>query len=305
MRIDGERIFYSYSSRDEVMRQELDAHLSVLRHEGLVDTWSFREVPAGCAWDTEIRTQLESASIILFLVSASFLNSQYVWQVEVSAALQRHKRGEVVIIPVIIRKCDWKRSVLGTLEALPAAGKPVASFRSHDDGWLQVVDGIRGIIEKRAVENIARAVWAAKPLNEVVIGERAPRILAIEDDTEVATMYWTYFTKRGYSLDIARDGCEASLKYEAGKPYDVVILDLNLPVVSGEEWLAWYLAKGKPETVIIIASGKGSILRTAREAGVLALTKPFHVQELDELIQIVTMIHKEPRLSSVSKMHET
>lgn len=303
---DGvERIFYSYSSRDEAFRQELEAHLAVLRREGEVSTWSFRQIGAGDAWDAEIRTQLDRATIVLLLVSSDFLNSTYILNVELAAALEKHRRGEAVVIPVVLRKCDWKASILGKLQALPDDGKPVASFRSHDDGWVQVIAGIREILQRRAVERAARAVRASRPADEIVSVQRTPCILAIEDDPEVAALYSQYFTKRGYAVTVASNGAEGMLKYQADKPFDLVLLDLNLPGVSGEEWLAWYLAKGRHETVVLIASGKGTLLRTAREAGVVALTKPFHMEELDELVSLVMAVRKEPFLSATAQVRDT
>lgn len=65
--------------------------------------------------------------------------------VELKGALDRHDRGESIVIPVILRDCDWKTQRFAALQALPAGGKPVTRFRPRDAGWTDVVLGIRRV----------------------------------------------------------------------------------------------------------------------------------------------------------------
>jgi hypothetical protein len=84
-------VFYSYSSKDERLGQELEAHHSSLRRQGLISTWSFRRIQPGEKWDQAIHQSLDKATVILLLVSSDFLNSDYCWNVEVERALARQK----------------------------------------------------------------------------------------------------------------------------------------------------------------------------------------------------------------------
>jgi len=136
-------IFFSYSHADEDLRDRLEKHLAMLKHEGLVETWHDRRIEAGGELDNTIRRELERADIILLLVSADFLASTYCYTIEMQRAIERHKAGEARVIPVILRPCDWHGAPFGKLLATPDDGKPVRSFGDIDEGFLQVARAIR------------------------------------------------------------------------------------------------------------------------------------------------------------------
>ena len=142
------RLFVSYSHCDEKLREKLDKHLSSLRRQGLVALWNDRRIGAGESFDREISLRLATADIVLLLVSADFLASEYCWGTEMSEALARHERGETIVIPVILRPCDWKNTPLGHLVALPTDGRPVASssWANADSALQNIVEGIRKIV---------------------------------------------------------------------------------------------------------------------------------------------------------------
>lgn len=71
------KLFYSYSHRDEALRETLDTHLTILKREGFLTTWHDRRIRPGDEWDHEISRHLDAADIILLLVSPSFLASEY------------------------------------------------------------------------------------------------------------------------------------------------------------------------------------------------------------------------------------
>ena len=96
-------VFYSYSHRDEVFRQELEAHLSFLRRGNLIAEWHDRKIDAGDEWKAQIDRHIGTADIVLLLVSADFIASDYCWGEEMTKALARHEREEARVIPVILR----------------------------------------------------------------------------------------------------------------------------------------------------------------------------------------------------------
>src|SRR5262249_1650226 len=85
--------------------------------------------------------------IILLLVSADFLASDYCWDVEVATALERHARGEATVVPVIIRPVDWRSTPLGRLQGLPRDGRAVTSWPNRDEAWADVIMGLRSLIQ--------------------------------------------------------------------------------------------------------------------------------------------------------------
>lgn len=167
------RIFVSYSSRDEILRKELDTHLALLKREGVVETWTFRDIEAGDDWRSSIDAQMESADIILLLVSADFIASDYCWNVEMKRALQRHREGEALVVPIMLRDCDWTSAPFAGIQALPAGAKPVASWRPKDKAWTNVVEALRRL----ATANVASS-GREEPLamQAETIAQRARRL---------------------------------------------------------------------------------------------------------------------------------
>ena len=142
------RVFFAYSHEDEALRNKLEAHLTLLQRQGVITTWHDRKITAGDDWEGEIDEHLEDANIILLLISVDFLASDYCHDVEMKRALERHAAGEARAISVILRPCDWQNSDLGKLQALPTDGRPVRNWRSHDDAFLDVIKGLRKVIEE-------------------------------------------------------------------------------------------------------------------------------------------------------------
>src|SRR5579864_7896233 len=103
-------LFYSYAREDEILRAQLEKHLSSLRREGLIADWHDRQIVAGTDWAYAVSEHLRAASVILLLISSDFLASDYCFSIEMQQALERHKGGEARVIPVILRPVDWQRA---------------------------------------------------------------------------------------------------------------------------------------------------------------------------------------------------
>jgi hypothetical protein len=141
------RIFVSYAHDDERLRQELANFLKLLEREGLIVNWFDGQITAGQKIDSEIRRQLKNADIMLCLVSARFLASDYIYEKELGKALARHKARQLHLIPVILRPCEWDRSPLGSLRALPKDGRPITRWPDRHEALLDVVREIRKTVE--------------------------------------------------------------------------------------------------------------------------------------------------------------
>lgn len=180
-------LFYSYSHRDEDLRNALDDHLAVLRWNGLVAEWHDRQIGAGEEWADAIDRNLTSADIVLLLVSASFIASKYCWGEEMTKALARHERGEARVIPVILRPCRWQSTPFAKLQAVPKDGKPVTSWTDRDEAFDNVVAAI-----ERVVEELNDQVVAEPPVEVLeTAGEHAPpspakpERIAVKDSVDV------------------------------------------------------------------------------------------------------------------------
>jgi len=140
-------VFFSYSHQDEGLRNELEKHLSLLKRQGVIDIWSDHRIGPGEKVGGEIDQHLESADILLLLVSPDFLNSDYCYDIEMKRAMERHERGEARVIPIILRPCDWQGAPFGKLKAIPTDGKPVTKHQTLDDAFLDVARAIRGLAQ--------------------------------------------------------------------------------------------------------------------------------------------------------------
>src|SRR5437660_11262721 len=136
-------LFFSYSHRDQDLRDQLETHLKLLQRQGLISSWHDRKIGAGDEWAGQIDAHLNSAQIILLLISADFIASAYCYDIEMKRAMQRHDAGKAIIIPVILRPCDWHKTPFGKLQVLPTDGRPVTGRSWHylDEAFLDIARG--------------------------------------------------------------------------------------------------------------------------------------------------------------------
>jgi hypothetical protein len=160
-------LFYSYSHKDEVLRKKLETQLSLLRRQGIIRDWHDRRIEAGTEWKEQIDRNLDTADVILLLVSSDFLASDYCYDIETKRALERHEAGTARVIPVILRECDWHTGPFGKLQALPKDGKPVTDWRPQDKAFADIARGIREAVTTLAAGS-PNASMAARPSTGVL-----------------------------------------------------------------------------------------------------------------------------------------
>lgn len=143
-------IFFSYSHKDEALREELEKQLSLLKWQGIITGWHDRKIIAGQEWANELDIHLKTAQIILLLVSPDFMSSDYCYGIEMQGAMERHERGEARVIPIILRHVYWRDASFGKLQALPKDARPVTDpyWYNIDKAFLNVAEGIRQIVEE-------------------------------------------------------------------------------------------------------------------------------------------------------------
>jgi hypothetical protein len=141
-------VFFSYSHADEGLRDQLEKQLAMLRRQGIIEVWHDRRIGAGQEIDKAINEHINSDEIILLLVSPDFIASDYCYDIEMTRALERHEAGTAIVIPVILRACDWHHAPFGKLLATPRDGKPVTQWPDRDEAFLQVAQAIRKAAER-------------------------------------------------------------------------------------------------------------------------------------------------------------
>jgi tetratricopeptide (TPR) repeat protein len=151
-------VFISYSSRDKEYKDELLKQIKVLAQQGVISAWHDGMLVPGQQWNEEIVAHLNSSHVVLLLISADFLTSDYINNVELKMAAERHKRNEVTVIPVLVRNVNgWKSQPfgdlkLGDLHAVPAGEKFIAEWDNRDMAFTEVAKGIQEAIGKLDVK---------------------------------------------------------------------------------------------------------------------------------------------------------
>ncbi len=117
-------------------------------------------------------------------------------------------------------------------------------------------------------------------------GESAYRILHVEDEEEFRLTVHAFLTAQGYEVDLVADGVEA-INAVQSRPYDLVLLDLSMPKVSGVEVLE-FLKEQYPriEVIVITASSDLKIAVDCMKKGAFHfITKPIQFGELEEIVK--------------------
>lgn len=141
------KVFFSYSHKDEDYKNGLDIHLSALKRNNKIETWNDHKIIAGQEWDNIIKIELAEADVILLLVSADFIASNYIWEVEIKKAIDRHNQGKAKVIPVYCRICDFGGMPFEMLKGLPENRKPINTFEDKDQAYFEIVEGVKATIK--------------------------------------------------------------------------------------------------------------------------------------------------------------
>lgn len=151
-------IFFSYTHADETWRKKIETSLSTLKRLNLIKGWSDRNILAGNEWEEVLNSHLQSAPIILLLISPDFIASDYCYSKELDQAIELHQARRARVIPIILRPTDWKDTPFAPLQALPREGKPISRWADADEALLDVAKGIRHV-----VKDIQEASQASSP----------------------------------------------------------------------------------------------------------------------------------------------
>lgn len=177
------KVFCSYSHNDESLKDELAKHLTMLERQGVISTWHDRKIPPGREWDQQINENLNTADIILLLVSSDFIYSKYCWDVEVTKAIERHEAGEACVIPIILRNVSWQSAPFAKLQALPKNAQPVMSWNNQDDAFTNVAEGI-----KFAAEQLIKERQQKRATREAAIAEYRQQVEEFASNSEISVV---------------------------------------------------------------------------------------------------------------------
>ncbi len=142
-------IFIAYAKQDKTYLEELRTQLSVLERIGLVDKiWYNGLVEIGSNWEESINTALHHSDIVLLLISADFIASDFSYEKELMKAVELDKQGKTKAIAIIARKCLWESTPFKNLRVLPDDGIPIESnhWSSEDEPYVKIVEEVEKVI---------------------------------------------------------------------------------------------------------------------------------------------------------------
>lgn len=139
--------FFSYSKADITHLKEFQKHLHPLERSDKIRLWDDLKIRPGKEWDKTIQNSLSTADIIFLLLSPDFLNTEYIWDIEMVEAIRRHEEGTARVIPIKVRPCAWEDTPFRKLQGLPRKDQVISTAEDQDGIWLEVVKEIKGILE--------------------------------------------------------------------------------------------------------------------------------------------------------------
>lgn len=138
-------LFCSYAQEDERLRNEFERSVVHLLQERLIEIWYDGEIMPGMEWRAEIDRELAVAHLIILLVSPDFMRSDFIHRVELKQAIERHDKGKVRVIAIVLRPVTTL-GVLAKLEVLPLKAKPLTTWRNRDSAWANVAQGVERVV---------------------------------------------------------------------------------------------------------------------------------------------------------------
>lgn len=140
------QIFYIVADEDDRYRARLEKHLQILENEQRIQTWWAKKVIAGDTLAQEIDKRLFEADLILLLLSADFM-ACYLQSHEMQTALERHRKDEARVVPIVLRAIDLSIGPLAGIQTLPKTIGPVSSWSDEDDAWVSIEKEIKALLD--------------------------------------------------------------------------------------------------------------------------------------------------------------
>lgn len=111
-----------------------------------------------------------------------------------------------------------------------------------------------------------------------------PRVLVVDDEIQVREAVSTWFYQRGFFVRVAENGAIA-VELCAVEPFDVVIMDLEMPVMNGVDAII-AIRERTPDVRIVVYCGFSTRIRTVAELHVnRILQKPLGLRELEQAVR--------------------
>jgi internalin A len=145
----GIKAFFSYSKHDIAHLKDFQKFLKPLERQGLIEFWDDRLIRPGEEWDGEIKEALAQSDIIFLMVTADFINTDYVWEIEIKEAMRRHDAKTARVVPIKVSSCDWTGMPFAKLQGIPRKDQVIDLAPNKAAVWTEVVNEIKEILITR------------------------------------------------------------------------------------------------------------------------------------------------------------
>ncbi|MEH2303719.1 toll/interleukin-1 receptor domain-containing protein [Nostoc sp.] len=159
-RTEAVEVFLYHSQQDEKLRKNLEKSLHNMEIKGDIKIWCQSKIRAGKDINIEINKKLNSAHIIILLISPNFMVDYH--QSEIKEAMERcHTEGTNVIPILLIPVASWQsirlgNYQLGNLQYLPKNGKFVTNSRfwkNQNEAFVQIAEEFAEAVQEIAAES--------------------------------------------------------------------------------------------------------------------------------------------------------
>lgn len=215
-------IFIAYAREDESLRIRLDKHLAALRRNSKAITWCDAKIEPGKEWEKSIFTALSKARIILLLISADFIDSNYCYDIEMKNAIERHESGTAIVIPIILSHCDWLDTPFAKLQVLPKDAVPVMDRKwyNEDEALQDVAIRIKTVVQREIADR------------ETQIKGYFEEIASLEDTISKLRLNVANLKKNQRELELKKKKESAGKLRASLKEKDLTIQNLEITILE-------------------------------------------------------------------------
>jgi sulfatase modifying factor 1 len=151
MELPALKTFIIYARADAEFKQALRRQLRPLEQLGWIELWDDSHLLPGEEWEKSIEAQLEVSDLVLMLVSAASLFSEFIQRKELKATLERKNRGATRFVPILIRDCLWEvLPEFQRVQMLPLddtrAVRAVETWPNQSSAWAAAVRELNRLI---------------------------------------------------------------------------------------------------------------------------------------------------------------
>src|SRR6266566_2799310 len=211
------KLFYCYAREDKPLRDELEKHLSWLKRRYQLTNWHDREILPGEEWEQAIDTHLNTAHLILLLISPDFMASEYCYGKEMQRALERHQAGTCRVVPILLRPTYWEDAPFSHLQLLPTNAKAITRWPDRDEAFQDVVGEINRTIKDLLNSLKTKEEWLNEGNALHSLQRYQEALAAYEQAIQLDSNDAIAYNNKGFTLKALGKKKEAQQAYQRAK----------------------------------------------------------------------------------------